>query len=62
MTLYSWGVLEGEAVIHRRRAEEAERKSDSPRNLSVATAKNSGRKGWVTERWEGGEERVIEHK
>lgn len=48
----SQGVLGGEAVIHRRREEEGERKSDSPRNLFAATAKNSGRKGRMTERGE----------
>lgn len=49
---YSRGVLEGEPMIHGRREEEGRRKSDSPRNLFTATARNSGRKGRVTERGE----------
>lgn len=46
------GALKGEPMIHGRREEEGGRKSDSPRNLFAATARNSGRKGRVTERGE----------
>lgn len=46
-------VLEGEVVIQRPRGEPAERKSDGLRNLFSATAKNSLRKGCMTERGRG---------
>lgn len=44
-----------EAVIHGRRGEDGERKSDSPRNLFTATAKNSLRTGRVIEGRERGD-------